>query len=483
MKRKGILGLSMMIIFLGLFKISAEQVCQAQDMTLKRTEIFSRRTLTSKHFKNEDGTYTGVFYASPVHYLDEEGQWQEIDLNPRPIREIAQARMKRFGVIQGIRDSKGQEKHPRMDMRVDDRGIRAEPNDFSYGVVTNNFGTFFPRKLDKPICISLSAEAQVFILPLDGREGQTKQQLQGREYVYSNFWPYTSLRYRVTPNGVKESIILDSAAAPSTYRFFLALRGCEARLTMDGRVEIVSGDTILASIMRPWVQDGAGEEGPEVVVDLIPAENGYVFTLSINETWLRNSKRVFPLEIDPSIFISLPTMDTYINKQHPDSAYGDSVSLCLGNWHSWLSGFHPHRILIKFDLSNLSRQTLLHQAKLRMFCYSITESGTNDVEIYPAISDWSENSTWNTAYSNIDWNNRLGRVTLPGGAMSWHEFPIDTSKHRWLRSPHTLGKILRSKRCHHSVCNQSKNHDCQREQSSQGFLICTHPKSQLKSLL
>ena len=55
--------------------------------------------------------------------------------------------------------------------------------------------------------------------------------------------------------------------------------------------------------------------------------------------------------------------------------------------------------------------------------------------------------------------------------------------HRWLRSPHTLGKILRSKRCHHSVCNQSKNHDCQREQSSQGFLICTHPKSQLKSLL
>ena len=61
--------------------------------------------------------------------------------------------------------------------------------------------------------------------------------------------------------------------------------------------------------------------------------------------------------------------------------------------------------------------------------------------------------------------------------------PYEIYNHRWLRSPHTLGKILRSKRCHHSVCNQSKNHDCQREQSSQGFLICTHPKSQLKSLL
>ena len=65
---------------------------------------------------------------------------------------------------------------------------------------------------------------------------------------------------------------------------------------------------------------------------------------------------------------------------------------------------------------------------------------------------------------------------------AWRQWANEV-KHRWLRSPHTLGKILRSKRCHHSVCNQSKNHDCQREQSSQGFLICTHPKSQLKSLL
>ncbi|MGQ9779216.1 MAG: hypothetical protein ACUVRM_04965 [Bacillota bacterium] len=303
MKRKGILGLSMMIIFLGLFKISAEQVCQAQDMTLKRTEIFSRRTLTSKHFKNEDGTYTGIFYASPVHYLDDEGQWQEIDLKPRPIGEIAQARMKRFGVIQGVRDGKSQRKHPRMDMKLDDRGIKAEPDDFSYGVVANNFGTFFPKKLDKPICLSLSAETQIFLLPLDGREGQAKQQLQGSEYIYDNFWPDASLRYKATPRGIKESIILEKATAPCAYRFFLALRGCEARLTMDGRVEIVNRGTVLATIMRPWVRDGAGEEGPEVAVDLAAVAGGYVLTISIDEEWLKDSKRTYPVEIDPGIMV------------------------------------------------------------------------------------------------------------------------------------------------------------------------------------
>ena len=89
----------------------------------------------------------------------------------------------------------------------------------------------------------------------------------------------------------------------------------------------------------------------------------------------------------------------------------------------------------------------------------------------------------------VDFNTRVAKLSGEHPISSQYKamkLVIETQKiaqHRWLRSPHTLGKILRSKRCHHSVCNQSKNHDCQREQSSQGFLICTHPKSQLKSLL
>ena len=96
--------------------------------------------------------------------------------------------------------------------------------------------------------------------------------------------------------------------------------------------------------------------------------------------------------------------------------------------------------------------------------------------------------------NGIIWSIRSRRFPfeIRKGPLSENSYAIDffrgkplppNAQHRWLRSPHTLGKILRSKRCHHSVCNQSKNHDCQREQSSQGFLICTHPKSQLKSLL
>ena len=37
------------------------------------------RTEEGKHFRLTDGSYLSVSYGTPVHYQDEEGQWQNID--------------------------------------------------------------------------------------------------------------------------------------------------------------------------------------------------------------------------------------------------------------------------------------------------------------------------------------------------------------------------------------------------------------------
>ena len=45
-------------------------------------EIYEETSLREenvKHIHLQDGSYLAVTYASPVHYLDDEGQWQEID--------------------------------------------------------------------------------------------------------------------------------------------------------------------------------------------------------------------------------------------------------------------------------------------------------------------------------------------------------------------------------------------------------------------
>ena len=42
-------------------------------------EVTSLRTETVKHFRLPDGTYQMVYYAEPIHRLDADGVWQNID--------------------------------------------------------------------------------------------------------------------------------------------------------------------------------------------------------------------------------------------------------------------------------------------------------------------------------------------------------------------------------------------------------------------
>ena len=42
-------------------------------------ELVDRREENVKHFKLSDGTVTAVMYETPVHYLDSDGEWQDID--------------------------------------------------------------------------------------------------------------------------------------------------------------------------------------------------------------------------------------------------------------------------------------------------------------------------------------------------------------------------------------------------------------------
>ncbi|MBQ9911686.1 MAG: hypothetical protein IJM49_01510, partial [Firmicutes bacterium] len=42
-------------------------------------EVTNLRSEDGKHFKLTDGTFLSVSYYEPIHYLDSEGNWQDID--------------------------------------------------------------------------------------------------------------------------------------------------------------------------------------------------------------------------------------------------------------------------------------------------------------------------------------------------------------------------------------------------------------------
>lgn len=46
-------------------------------------EVISKRNMNSKHFRNDDGSYTAVISAAPIHYLNDRNEWHEIDCRIR----------------------------------------------------------------------------------------------------------------------------------------------------------------------------------------------------------------------------------------------------------------------------------------------------------------------------------------------------------------------------------------------------------------
>jgi hypothetical protein len=59
--------------------VDAPALSDQQNSAVSVSEDTSLRTVDTKHFLNEDGSYSAMVYPQPVHYLDSNGDWIEID--------------------------------------------------------------------------------------------------------------------------------------------------------------------------------------------------------------------------------------------------------------------------------------------------------------------------------------------------------------------------------------------------------------------
>jgi hypothetical protein len=53
--------------------------CDATELVKDAFEVVELREENVKQFRLEDGTYVATQYEKPVHYLDENNMWQNID--------------------------------------------------------------------------------------------------------------------------------------------------------------------------------------------------------------------------------------------------------------------------------------------------------------------------------------------------------------------------------------------------------------------
>jgi hypothetical protein len=180
----------------------------------------------------------------------------------------------------------------------------------------------------------------------------------GSDVYYSDVAHDTDLHYTVTASGLKESISLQSADAPSSFTYFVTHTGYELRQDDSGQWGFYAPGAdkpklVLSSIL---VYDASLDVSndhaycPDAQMTVKPGVGGSHITYSVPKSWLTDPARVFPVQVDPTL--NAPGLaDTFIAKNSPTTSYGSSSLLWVGPWTTTTA---YNRALLEFNFSGIT---------------------------------------------------------------------------------------------------------------------------------
>lgn len=234
-------------------------------------------------FQNADGTVSSKIYFAPVNYKDTTGNFRHINT----------------------------------DLVSNGNG--------GYAVHENRFDTTFSGTANAPtlqtvkyqgkqVSFSLvptSVAQQINSHVLSNPQAGTSQ-IDHNQINFNGVYPNVSLKEEVTSLGVKESIVLSKyMPGQNSFAFVLNTNGVTPRIAADGSVEFVdqNGQTVFF-IPHGVMQDsnvdpnsGNPVQSNAVTYQLKSVQGQTVLVVSVDESWLADSSRIYPVYIDPPINI------------------------------------------------------------------------------------------------------------------------------------------------------------------------------------
>jgi RHS repeat-associated protein len=142
-------------------------------------------------------------------------------------------------------------------------------------------------------------------------EAQVTARVSGSVASYPGILPGVTMMEASGPTGVKESIVLASAAAGNVFTFPLDARGLTPSLASGGQVVFTDAAGKQAGeIPLAFATDSRKSPGTEpgtttwkVTYGLTKqAAGGWLLTVTVDKSWLDDPSRVFPVTIDPTFY-------------------------------------------------------------------------------------------------------------------------------------------------------------------------------------
>ena len=432
--------LSLIIVAALLLQMLPMQVIAAQDNNVEATEAadpsipitvvgeeIALRDEAEKHFRLSDGTYLAVTYGTPVHYMDNAGNWQDIDNRPVMTTDVEGAESYQIA---------NADKSTSFSSALTDGTIfTTSVGDFSVSIqlldtiqAIEDFNTAQMTADDNAELISsvTEEELQVFsrsaVADLEenievysvneDQEDWTISDLMPENLtsslIYEDVFPGVDLRYETSGYNIKEEIIVRQPQNSYRYDFLLTMNGLTARLNDDGSVHLINGDgEEIYEIPAPYMYDGVGERSTAVAYALREVEDGIILTVVADSTWINDTSREFPVTIDPTFNLTVSTSNngedlnmyiTFVEENSPTQTAQGTDTLYIGYGYNTkeLRGYiHLNQ------LPSLPVGSIITQASLSFLMSGFSEGHAYKIPV--GIYELEENTAPSDETSYRDW--------------------------------------------------------------------------------
>jgi RHS repeat-associated protein len=346
-----------------------------------RTELPGARTATSDTFRLPSGELQTEIYGAPVNYRDESGDWQPIE------EELAPAAS--GGLTNGA----------------------------------NSFDLHLPDQMGAG-AVRLGEDGNWVSYRLLG-EGTEAAEVEGSSASYESASGGVSFDLSSVAAGLKETIVLGDASQPNRYRFALdASAGLTPHLESDGSIAIRSSDgTVFATLPAPSLADSSGDltspTGPVHYELEGTADGNWIVAVEVDQAWLSDPARVWPVTIDPTTTTVGTDQDCMIGSNPLPAGWAS----CSASGATELQVAYsqkesqPIRSLLRFDFSHagIPSDAYVNEAVLSLYAPKAAEN-TPGLETRRLAKDWTTALNWQRYDLHNNWSTPGGDFTSEGQA-------------------------------------------------------------------
>ena len=338
-------------------------------------EIVNMRTATDKYFRLDDGSYYVAHYNSDVHYLDDNGVWQDID------NSLA---------VNGS------------EITTDNAKIKLAKKTTGNGeIITIHDGN---RKLslalngaNKKVAGIISNNETDFDDDTTQLQKMTTLDKISASVRYNDILENVDLEYVIKGANIKENIIVKAKASNYSYSFTLSLNNLVAVLNEKNEIVISDSSTseVVYLIPAPVMWDANNAYSDDITVSLTDNNNSkYTLTITADSDWMNASERNYPITIDPPIYISSGSSVLDLDFQtNSTSSTITSNSLYVSSvWRAYWK---------LTTLPSIPASAYITNAQFSLKCFTNT-SMEGYVAVYDVLTDWDSTLTYAKTVATTD---------------------------------------------------------------------------------